>query len=71
MNRDKGGLDLERGKKPGTAWSIRRLALLSLSIIVLPLFFAVVLFDWYAVKQQLDVLQTARGEHALPLPGRL
>lgn len=66
MNRDKGGLDLERGKKPGTAWSIRRLALLSLSIIVLPLFFTVVLFDWYAVKQQLDVLQTAR-ENTLSL----
>ena len=57
---------MERGKKPGTAWSIRRLALLSLSIIVLPLFFAVVLFDWYAVKQQLDVLQTAR-ENTLSL----
>ena len=57
---------MERGKKPGTAWSIRRLALLSLSIIVLPLFFEVVLFDWYAVKQQLDVLQTAR-ENTLSL----
>lgn len=46
--------------KPKTVWSIRRLALLSLSIIVLPLFLAVVLFDWYAVEQQLDVIHTAR-----------
>ena len=47
-------------ENPRTVWSIRRLALLSLSIIVLPLFLAVVLFDWYAVKQQLGIMQTAR-----------
>lgn len=47
-------------KTQRTVWSIRRLALLSLSIIVLPLFLAVVLFDWYAVEQQLGVMQTAR-----------
>lgn len=47
-------------RKSRTVWSIRRLALLSLSIIVLPQFLAVVLFDWYAVEQQLGVMQTAR-----------
>lgn len=47
-------------KNTKAVWSIRRLAMLSLSIIGLPLFLAVILFDWYAVKQQFDVMQTAR-----------
>lgn len=40
-------------------WSIRRLSLFSLSIIVIPLFLTVLLFDWYAVGQQLKVMETA------------